>query len=94
MLHNTTYTLRQLGESIEITVAYQYLEAASEGEEDGVQVIATSPLVNFSQEIEEEIVLACWHDVHARKTKELLAEAAKGSPLTNPDQEITQCRTH
>jgi len=91
MLHNTTYTLRQLGESIEITVAYQYLEAASEGEEDGVQVIATSPLVNFSQEIEEEIVLACWHDVHARKTKELLAELAKGSPLTNPEQEIAQC---
>ncbi|KXJ55171.1 hypothetical protein [Neptuniibacter pectenicola] len=94
MLHNTTYTLRQLGEDIQINIAYQHLESADINGSEYIQVIATSPLVNFSPEVMEEIELQCWTDIMAKKTNELLAEAAKGSPLTNPDQEITQCRTH
>lgn len=94
MLHTTEYKIRQLGEEINIRIVYQHLEKSETSAAEDLIVVATSPVVDFSAEAMEEIELHCWSDIAVKKTKELLAESALGSPLTNPDQEITQCRTH
>lgn len=94
MLHKTQYTLRQHGEDIIVNVSYLHVEACNSNYGEHLQIIATSPHLDFSAEAREELDLHCWTDLAMKQTNELIAENMIGSPLTNPDQEIPPCRMH
>lgn len=94
MLLKTEYTLRKDGEDIHIKIQYQHFEATENSPEE-LQVIATEPHCNFSDEAMEEIELHCWSDLMVLKSKECFEEAY--APYWIPEQihqEIPQCRKH